>query len=55
MKTDKRVSDSQRDKLIEELVANGVFKINGKQLYELPLQSLMQEYEAFGQTDMQMQ
>ena len=54
MKTNKKVSESKRDEMIEELVLNGVFKIDGKQLYELSLQSLMQEYEAFGQTDIQM-
>ncbi|PID17284.1 Fur-regulated basic protein FbpA [Sporosarcina sp. P35] len=45
---------SKRDEIIEKLVSNGVFKIDGKQLYELPIQSLMQEYEAFSQTDVQM-
>ncbi|PID00983.1 MULTISPECIES: Fur-regulated basic protein FbpA [unclassified Sporosarcina] len=54
MKTNKRVCESKRDKMIEELVSKGVFKIDGKQLYELPLQLLMKEYEAFGQTDIQM-
>ncbi|MDV6378066.1 Fur-regulated basic protein FbpA [Sporosarcina sp. GW1-11] len=54
MKKKKDVCDTKRDKVIEELVSNGVFKIDGKQLYELPLQLLMQEYEAFGNPEAQM-
>lgn len=54
MQTNKEVTERKRDEMIEELVLNGVFKIDGKQLYELPFHSLMQEYEAFGQNNIQM-
>ncbi|WP_153730910.1 Fur-regulated basic protein FbpA [Sporosarcina obsidiansis] len=47
MKTTENIVETKRDELIEELVSNGVFKIDGKQLYELPLRSLMQESETF--------
>ena len=36
--------DLKREKIIQRLVQKGVFKINGKQLYELPLYALMKEY-----------
>ncbi|AXH99645.1 Fur-regulated basic protein FbpA [Sporosarcina sp. PTS2304] len=54
MKKEKNYSENNRDKVIEELVSNGVFKIDGKQLYELPLHSLLAEYEAFGNPEVQM-
>lgn len=41
------ITEVQRDILIEELVLNGVFKFDGKQLYELPMQSLISVYECF--------
>ncbi|MFS0574616.1 Fur-regulated basic protein FbpA [Sporosarcina sp. 179-K 3D1 HS] len=34
----------KREEIIEELVENGVFKIHGKQLYELPLYTLVKEH-----------
>ncbi|MFS0690323.1 Fur-regulated basic protein FbpA [Sporosarcina sp. 179-K 8C2 HS] len=36
--------ENKRDKIIESLVEEGVFKINGKQLYELSLYELMKQY-----------
>ncbi|MGN7388678.1 Fur-regulated basic protein FbpA [Sporosarcina sp. SAFN-015] len=36
--------ETKRDKIIENLVNDGVFKINGKQLYELSLYELMKQY-----------
>ncbi|PIC64277.1 Fur-regulated basic protein FbpA [Sporosarcina sp. P13] len=54
MNEKKNLCDTKRDQVIEELVSNGVFKIDGKQLYELPLQLLMQEYETFGNPEAQM-
>lgn len=36
--------ENKRDKIIENLVNDGVFKINGKQLYELSLYELMKQY-----------
>jgi len=36
--------ENKRDKIIENLVNNGIFKINGKQLYELSLYELMKQY-----------
>lgn len=41
------ITEVQRDLLIEALVLNGVFKFDGKQLYELPIQSLIRVYENF--------
>ena len=46
--------NKQKGKWIKTRQNDWVFKIDGKQLYELPLQLLMKEYEAFGQTDIQM-
>ena len=37
MKRNENIVETKRDELIDELVSNGVFKIDGKQLYELPL------------------
>lgn len=36
--------EDKRSNVIEELVAHNVFKINGRQLYELSLFELMKEY-----------
>lgn len=36
--------EGKRSNVIEELVAQNVFKINGRQLYELSLYELMKEY-----------
>jgi Fur-regulated basic protein A len=36
--------DLKREEIIQRLVQKGVFKINGKQLYEQPLYELMKEY-----------
>lgn len=36
--------EDKRSNVIEELVAQNVFKINGRQLYELSLYELMKEY-----------
>lgn len=54
MKTTENIVETKRDEVIEELVSNGVFKIDGKQLYELPLQSLMKEYQTVDNPETQM-
>ncbi|MBY0223223.1 Fur-regulated basic protein FbpA [Sporosarcina aquimarina] len=54
MKRNENIVETKRDELIDELVSNGVFKIDGKQLYELSLRSLMQEYEAVDQPETQL-
>lgn len=36
--------DTKKNKIIEKLVNEGVFKINGKQLYELSFYELMKQY-----------
>lgn len=36
--------DNKRSKVIDRLVKDGVFKINGKQLYELSFYELMKHY-----------
>ncbi|MDN4608360.1 Fur-regulated basic protein FbpA [Sporosarcina highlanderae] len=36
--------DSKRNTIIENLVNEGVYKINGKQLYELSLYELLKQY-----------
>lgn len=33
-----------KDKIIQQLLKNGIFKINGKQLYELTSYELMKVY-----------
>ncbi|PZX03099.1 Fur-regulated basic protein A [Psychrobacillus insolitus] len=43
VKTDSKM-EQKREDIIEEFVKNGVFKIDGKQLYELNLYELMKEY-----------
>ncbi|MGG0670631.1 Fur-regulated basic protein FbpA [Sporosarcina koreensis] len=43
-KLENRVLENKRDKIIEKLVNDGIFKINGKQLYELSLYELMKQY-----------
>lgn len=43
LKKDSKI-EQKREKIIEEFVKNGVFKIDGKQLYELNLYELMKEY-----------
>lgn len=43
-KQENPVLDVKRDKIIERLVNDGIFKINGKQLYELSLYELMKQY-----------
>ncbi|MFC5591936.1 Fur-regulated basic protein FbpA [Sporosarcina soli] len=34
----------KKEKIIQKLVNKGVYKLEGKQLYELPLYSLMKAY-----------
>ena len=36
--------DLKKEKIIQRLVKNGVFKLQGKHLYELPLYALMKAY-----------
>lgn len=36
--------DLKREKVIQRLVKDGVFKLHGKHLYELPLYALMKAY-----------
>ncbi len=43
-KPENPVIENKRDKIIESLVEEGVFKINGKQLYQLSLYELMKQY-----------
>ena len=43
LKKDSKI-EQKRENIIEEFVKNGVFKIDGKQLYELNLYELMKEY-----------
>jgi hypothetical protein len=43
-KLENPVLESKKDKLIESLVKEGIFKINGKQLYQLSLYELMKQY-----------
>ncbi|MCM3711378.1 Fur-regulated basic protein FbpA [Sporosarcina luteola] len=43
-KPENPVIENKRDKIIESLVKEGVFKINGKQLYQLSLYELMKQY-----------
>jgi len=43
-KKENQVLQNKRDKIIENLVNEGIFKINGKQLYELSLYELMKQY-----------
>lgn len=43
-KQENPVLEYKRDRIIENLVNEGVFKINGKQLYELSLYELMKQY-----------
>ncbi|SES42685.1 Fur-regulated basic protein FbpA [Psychrobacillus sp. OK032] len=38
--------EEKRDNMIEDLVEKGVFKIDGKQLYQLNYYELMKEYIA---------
>lgn len=33
-----------KEKIIQHLLKNGIFKVNGKQLYELTSYELMKEY-----------
>ncbi|WJY27633.1 Fur-regulated basic protein FbpA [Sporosarcina trichiuri] len=44
MKIEETKMDMKREDVIQRLVDRGVFKIDGKQLYELPFYSLMKEY-----------
>lgn len=44
MKIEETKMDVKREQVIQQLVDKGIFKINGKQLYQLPLFSLMKEY-----------
>ena len=37
-------TEQKRDEIIEEFVNKGVFKIDGRQLYELNFYELMKEY-----------
>ncbi len=36
--------DMRREEVIQRLVERGTFKVEGKQLYELPLLLLLKEY-----------
>lgn len=38
------VLETKRDKIIESLVKEGIFKVNGKQLYQLSYYELMKQY-----------
>lgn len=38
--------EEKRDNMIEDLVSKGVFKIDGRQLYQLNYYELMKEYIA---------
>lgn len=38
------LTEKRRDNIIEDLVNKGVFKIDGKQLYELNFYELMKQY-----------
>lgn len=51
MKKTENILEEKKDELIEELVSNGVFKIDGKQLYELPIHLLMNRTETVEQTE----
>lgn len=44
MKIEETKMDVKREQVIQQLVDQGIFKINGKQLYQLPLFSLLKEY-----------
>ncbi|MGG0643460.1 Fur-regulated basic protein FbpA [Sporosarcina gallistercoris] len=44
LKIEETKMDLKREEVIQRLVARGIFKIDGKQLYELPLFLLMKEY-----------
>jgi len=44
MKIEETKMDMKREDVIQRLVARGIFKIGGKQLYELPFYLLMKEY-----------
>ena len=43
-KMEEKQMDLKRAEIIQRLVSDGVFKLHGKQLYELPLYALMKEY-----------
>ncbi|MCG7345731.1 Fur-regulated basic protein FbpA [Sporosarcina sp. ACRSL] len=43
-KQENPVLDNKRDIIIERLVDEGIYKVNGKQLYELSLYELMKQY-----------
>lgn len=36
--------DEKKQSIIDKLVEEGIFKIDGKQLYELPIYALLKEY-----------
>ncbi|MDW0110855.1 Fur-regulated basic protein FbpA [Sporosarcina aquimarina] len=44
LKIEETKMDMKREDVIQRLVERGIFKIEGKQLYELPLFLLMKEY-----------
>ncbi|MGN7408884.1 MULTISPECIES: Fur-regulated basic protein FbpA [unclassified Sporosarcina] len=44
LKIEETKMDMKREEVIQRLVGRGIFKIEGKQLYELPLLILMKEY-----------
>lgn len=39
--------DVKKEKIIQRLVKNGVFKLHGKQLYELSLYAIMKAYNRY--------
>jgi hypothetical protein len=43
-KTEETQMDLKRDEIIQRLVEDGIFKLQGKHLYELPLYALMKAY-----------
>jgi hypothetical protein len=43
-KQDETPMEVKKKKIIQKLVNKGVYKLEGKQLYELPLYSLMKAY-----------
>ncbi|MFC7366585.1 MULTISPECIES: Fur-regulated basic protein FbpA [Bhargavaea] len=36
--------DEKKQSIIDKLVDEGIFKIDGKQLYELPIYTLLKQY-----------
>lgn len=45
MKQEKMKKEKKKDEIIQKLLNHGIFKLDGKQLYELPLHALIKEYK----------